>query len=172
MAEEKTTTTTATEKTTEKPKEEDKSVARKINAWGFIVLLGLVFLVFGPVAAYLSWRSNTMEGANIAVKIIFAILAYIGNFVYIIWFAIMKTIVPKVANDVSESSLSPFSASRIPEPSPVPVAPIPAPAQPAPRPLDVDDDMDMMFPKQNNVTPIANPNQQGGKKKTKLHRRK
>lgn len=162
---------TTTTKTTEEPKKEKTTLARKINAWGFIILLILVFLVFGPTASFLSWRSNTLEGAGVATKIMFAILAYIGNVFYIIWFAFMKTIVPKISSDAPEAdeSFSPFS--------PAPIVPPPAPA-PAPTPKD-----DVMFsPKPDNVAtpalspvqpPAVQPNQQqGGKKKLKLRRKK
>jgi hypothetical protein len=173
-----------TTETTEKPQEE-KTLARKINAWGFVILLVLVFLVFGPVASYLSWKSNTLEGANIAVKVLFAILAYFGNFLYILWFAIMKTIFPQAPDTVSSASdsFSPFSS-----PSPAPAAaaltaaapaasqPAPAPAPAATRVDDLDDDG--FFSKaDNNAAPAPNPaqpnpNQLGGKKKLKMRRRK
>lgn len=171
-----------TTETTEKPQEE-KTLARKINAWGFVILLVLVFLVFGPVASYLSWKSNTLEGANIAVKVLFAILAYFGNFLYILWFAIMKTIFPKAPDTVSSSSasdsFSPFS-SPSPAPAPAPAASQPAPAPaPAPAATRVDDlDDDGFFSKaDNNAAPAPNPaqpnpNQLGGKKKMKMRRRK
>lgn len=167
--------TTTNTKTTEEPKKEKTTLARKINAWGFITLLILVFLIFGPTASFLSWRSNTLEGAGVAAKIMFAILAYIGNVFYIIWFAFMKTIVPKISSDAPETneSFSPFSPS--------PIVPTPAPV-PAPTPVPTPKD-DMMFsPKPENVAtpeigpvqpPAVQPNQQqGGKKKLKLRRKK
>jgi hypothetical protein len=173
MATEDTTAQSSTT-VTPTPKEEKNTVARKVNAWGFVTLVVLLFLVFGPVAAILSWRSNTLEGANVGLKVVFAVLAYFGNFLYILWFAFKKTIFPAPAdsrNDAMVSIGSPFSA-------PTPAAPAPAPA-----PVAVDELDDMYAMK---ATPVAAPPaaspvalpaappapQQGGKKKLKMRRRR
>lgn len=173
MANEDTQTTTSKSPApTTKPEEEKNSVARKINAWGFITLLVLVFLVFGPIAAILSWRSNSLEGANILLKIVFAVLAYFGNFVYILWFAFKKTIVPVFHDNQDDNTMSmgsPFAAAT------VPAAPANAPApSPASSADALDDDMFAAKP-----APVASPApvaplppQQGGKKKLKARRRR
>lgn len=129
---------TATAKTTKPKEDQSKTLARRINAWGFIVLVGLVLLVFGPIAAYLSWKSNSVEGTNVALKVLFAILAYFGNMFYIIWFAIMKTInassgssptSPDTASSWTNSSSSSSSSSTASPPSPAsPAAPASSPA--------------------------------------------
>lgn len=165
----KVQTTSKSPSPTTKPKEEKNTVARKINAWGFVTLLVLVFLVFGPVAAILSWKSNSLEGANVGLKIIFAILAYFGNFLYILWFAFKKTIMPVVdenRNDNMMSIRSPFS-------SPSPAAPVNTPAA-TPIADDLDDNMFAA-----KAAPVASPApvvlppapQQGGRKKLKSRRR-
>lgn len=176
MSETTAKSTTSSTSTVEKP-EEKKTLARKINAWAFVVLLMLVLLVFGPVASFLSWRSNTLEGANTALKVIFAMLAYIGNIFYILWFAIMKTIFPKPVSTTSPmlSSITSSFSKSAPSPTPMPASLSPFSPSPQPQPTaatqgpaPANDDV-IMLTKRDNLPPIAN--QQGGKK-TKIHRRK
>ena len=163
-----TTTSPTTTPPTKPKKEEETTIARKVNAWGFTILLGLVFLVFGPVASILSWRSNTLEGTHGALKVLFALLAYFGNFLYILWFAFKKTIIPaakQFTDDTVSSIASPFS-------DPTPAAPVTR----APMLDELDEAPAPLAP--SNVVPAPTPApvapqqaQQGGKKKAKPRRR-
>lgn len=50
----------------------------------------VVGIVIGVVAVYLSWTCNTALQYGTALKVIFAILAYLFGFLYIILYMIMR----------------------------------------------------------------------------------
>lgn len=78
----KYSTFTNTESNTPPPSTTSFNVA---NILGFI--LGVVI---GLCAAYLSWQCNTSLDYNVFLKVIFAILAYMFGFVYLILYLIMR----------------------------------------------------------------------------------
>ena len=61
----------------------DRKRKRKwsLAAW---IIWGTLSLLFGVFAVWLSWSSNSVAGYNIALKILFAIFAFLFGFFYII----------------------------------------------------------------------------------------
>ena len=51
-------------------------------------LIGTVVSLF---AAWLSWTCNTRMGMDVAVKVVWAVLAYIFGFLYLIYYALVRS---------------------------------------------------------------------------------
>lgn len=58
------------------------------NLGGVIAMV--ISVVIGIAAAYLSWTCNTSINYNIVLKVIFALLAYVFGFIYILFYIIMR----------------------------------------------------------------------------------
>jgi len=52
------------------------------------VLYHIIGICVGAYAAYLSWQCNTAIGTNMPLKVLFAVLAYIFGFLYLICYYI------------------------------------------------------------------------------------
>ena len=52
------------------------------------VLYHIIGICIGAYAAYLSWQCNTAIGTNMPLKVLFAVLAYIFGFFYLICYFI------------------------------------------------------------------------------------
>jgi membrane-anchored protein YejM (alkaline phosphatase superfamily) len=53
-------------------------------SWTWLIIEIILGVVFGVFAVWLSWSSNSVAGYNIALKILFAIFAFLFGFLYII----------------------------------------------------------------------------------------
>jgi hypothetical protein len=60
-----------------------------VFSFGGVVSLA-VGIIIGLIAVYLSWSCNSALQYNIALKVFFAIMAYIFGFLYIILYIIMR----------------------------------------------------------------------------------
>lgn len=64
------------------------------RAFGIFSLGGIISFVIGMIigftAVYLSWTCNSALQYNLALKVIFAVLAYVFGLLYIIFYIIMR----------------------------------------------------------------------------------
>jgi hypothetical protein len=66
-----------------------KSVLKKLSI-GVAIMLVVCQLLFGGLAAYLSWTSNTLVGWHVVFKVIFALFAFFWWFTYLLAFLLHR----------------------------------------------------------------------------------
>ena len=54
-------------------------------------LSSIIGLLFGGAAAYLSWTCNTNLNMDTGLKVVYAFLAFLFGFLYLIFYAIFRT---------------------------------------------------------------------------------
>lgn len=73
---------------------EDAKQSRTATKQGggfFVTLVMIVIFVLSAIyAAILSWRCNTSAGVHVAVKVVFAFFAALGNVGYLIFYALYQ----------------------------------------------------------------------------------
>lgn len=57
---------------------------------GVAIMIGILTVVFGIPAAYLSWTTNAMLEWNVFFKVLFAIIAFFYGIEYILLYVIFK----------------------------------------------------------------------------------
>ena len=65
------------------------------------VLYHIIGICIGAYAAYLSWQCNTAIGTSMPLKVLFAVLAYIFGFLYLICYYIFLSSTCGAARSVS-----------------------------------------------------------------------
>lgn len=54
------------------------------------ILVQIISIAVGCLAAYLSWTCNTLTETNVVLKVIFAIFAFLFGFIYLILYFIFR----------------------------------------------------------------------------------
>jgi hypothetical protein len=64
---------------------------KETNKWSVSgIISGIISLMIGAYAAYLSWSCNTLTGTNVFLKVIFAAFAFLFGFIYLIFYLVFR----------------------------------------------------------------------------------
>jgi hypothetical protein len=64
------------------------SLSWYLTFWGMVVLV--VEILLGFLAAYLSWTSNSLIGYAFPLKILFSVLSFFASYYYVLFYAIFR----------------------------------------------------------------------------------